>query len=467
MDTHFDNVPLFKESMAHLEAYTNRKHAVIERLMSDLKATDNFLSKCTKDGTITLVKGFKAEREHLRYHIKREKDRLKQISSFDRRSFDIILEELKQSSSYKEMNSYNDIYENMKLTDAEALALILYCDYNDYFNHLRNTCLYQKLFEHICEAVKKMHKVFHLKNKEYLQNKSIGTALYYEASLNRLTSQQQEKYVLNDVTSFTCNLSVSQSWGRSIVSVLLMENAKQAIYNGKIIAADVSWIQRDSNQSNFIVLPAEYYDMKIFRFVPNKNKHLMIPEEINICSTSNYSSKYHVLTRDWLEFVAHWFGGVFLILFFIKIGTWFYFDHGYELPVYYMRMMVDQIWKMYAMVQYYCLIKLNIVSQVCIQFRWFPVFNVRDASNIFPVPCCMVGFIQGIILFDAIYKCGSDLIYSLRDLLSLPFWIYVCLSAFALALYGKRVKLKQVIQQFSAFINENNSDSTSISAWNL
>ena len=292
-----------------------------DKIMSEIQIIDKLLSKDRKSHIIPMVKRLKVERARLDTDLKMEIDRLNKLPTFDQSTIERRLSEIKKHHKFQRVS----------LTDDEILSLIFYCDYDYYCYELRkshrnrvHTCLWRTLFGHICNAIKKLHKAFHHKNKRYLKNKYIRDYLFHGTTVNRLTCKQQKKLLMNTVTSFSHDPRVSATFAQPNGLVLVIENAKQAIYDGKIIAADVSWISAHGGEDEFIVLPTEYHDIKEISYEDIRKKHndWLMPEQIRVYMTTEYSSHKHNPTWHWHGDIIEAGFGVLMIIFICWMIYW-------------------------------------------------------------------------------------------------------------------------------------------------
>ena len=166
---------------------------------------------------------------------------------------------------------------NLALSNMEILSIILYCDYDVFVSNMRksqreqhlNSCEWRKLFYYLQIAITKIHKALHFNNytfwKSYthwIRNAYPGDKsrdkLYrgiYNVSLN-------DDYVsdisLNTITSFSESFDVANNFAERRGMIFSINDAYKAIYDGDLIAANVSWISRYKYESEWIVLPTTF-----------------------------------------------------------------------------------------------------------------------------------------------------------------------------------------------------------------
>eukprot|EP01084_Bolivina_argentea_P166900 289739_1 len=172
---------------------------------------------------------------------------------------------LKRLIDTKEHPNYREMIEKgYELSDYELLSAIYYCDsgsscYNmkQYHRAVEYSCKWRNLYYHLTHAVDKMHKCFHLKNKERAEYRT----LFHGSSCKGLDIYSIEQLFMKTVTSFTSDRFVAMDFAQCGGLILAIDNAGLSIHRGTLRAASVDWISIH-REKEYIVLPTTFHQFK-------------------------------------------------------------------------------------------------------------------------------------------------------------------------------------------------------------
>ena len=207
--------------------------------------------------------------ETVKIELLKEKERIKQrmkelkCKRLNKKEYDDKIMKIKQREQYKVMKS-----RNVELTDLEILSIILYCENNGFCDKMResqreqqlNSCEWRTLFGYLHSATNKIHASLHCKNHQFYQKykdrfcHSIYRGLY-GISLN---ASYKNNVPFNTMTSFTDSFSVAKRFTHNKGMIIEISNAFRLIYEGKLKAADVSWISKYKAEREWIILPTTF-----------------------------------------------------------------------------------------------------------------------------------------------------------------------------------------------------------------
>eukprot|EP01083_Nonionella_stella_P057116 150073_1 len=184
-------------------------------------------------------------------------------------TFESKLKAVKQHEKYKLMKR-----RNMALTHTEIYAVMLYCSENGLCSTLRKSqrernkfnvsCEWKSFFYHLCCAVYKIREIFHYKNaqfeREWITNRPANSDKLYRGiqDIHRI----QKTHRLHTISSFTYQPGVAKGFAGSNGMILAIADAFKAIYDGELMAADVSWISGYEGECEFLVAPTEFHNIE-------------------------------------------------------------------------------------------------------------------------------------------------------------------------------------------------------------
>eukprot|EP01083_Nonionella_stella_P163971 541379_1 len=187
-------------------------------------------------------------------------------NTINKRKWKHKIERIKQSEQFQIMKKKKVI-----LSELEILSIIIYCDHNSFAYKMResqrekssNSCEWRNLFYHLNSCVKKMHKVFHLKNyafyKQYVTHEHRKNNKLFHGMHNRaLHVDHVTDISLHTITSFSECFGVANCFTYQRGMVFAINDAYKAIYNGDLVAANVSWISHFCEELEWIVLPTKF-----------------------------------------------------------------------------------------------------------------------------------------------------------------------------------------------------------------
>eukprot|EP01084_Bolivina_argentea_P098738 177455_1 len=203
---------------------------------------------------------------------------------------DMIRKILNRVAQLKKHNKYKTMQQqNMTLTDSELIALIYYTESQNYCSKMKlthrklvNESKYKTLYFHATNAIAKMHKVFHYKNEE----QSPCSMLYHGSTIQSLDPLSQEQLFLKTMFSFSTNMDVAAKFATG--TVLIIDYAQSALYDGRLKGADVSWISAFKQEAEYIILPTTFYKWR-------KVHRQGIGPNINVYITADYISNFNSL----------------------------------------------------------------------------------------------------------------------------------------------------------------------------
>eukprot|EP01083_Nonionella_stella_P095405 267844_1 len=185
----------------------------------------------------------------------------KKATVLNEAQYESKIEDVKEHPNYKEMQS-----KNMPLSNQEILAIIIFCEQKKVCREMResqrkdlnlNSCHWKKLFHHLCCGLYKIWLILHNENEEfysqYIANGSHGLLFRGIYGVHDLGSDKSHDK--HTVTSFTSDFGVAFEFVANNGLILTIKNAYQAIYDGRLIAASVSWISKFETENEFILLP--------------------------------------------------------------------------------------------------------------------------------------------------------------------------------------------------------------------
>eukprot|EP01084_Bolivina_argentea_P045768 84226_1 len=182
---------------------------------------------------------------------------------------------------------------HLELSHLEILSIILYCDYNEFVYNMRkshrdekmNSCEWRKLFGHLHSAITKIHTALHFQNNQFyrdIQYKCNNKLFRGDHGISLIASKL-DKIMYHTITSFSESFEVAKDFAYPDGMILSINNAYEAIYNGDIISANVSWISQYRAENEWIVLPTEFRTVRKV-YMNNKDliKHQINPAKIDI-----------------------------------------------------------------------------------------------------------------------------------------------------------------------------------------
>eukprot|EP01083_Nonionella_stella_P047825 127984_1 len=205
---------------------------------------------------------------------KSAKEDFKDLTRFEAR-----LKTIKQREKYKIMDE-----RNMALTDTEIYAVMVYCEdmvYEQFHKSQREpdkfnvSCEWKTLFYHLCCAVYKIREIFHKRNSDF-KNAWITNRSPEDDKLYRGISgchDVADKHVSHTISSFTYNPAIAFEFTRGSGMILAIPGAFRAIYNGTLMAADVSWLSGFAGEGEFLVTPIAFNQIRQVHHDPNSTDY--------------------------------------------------------------------------------------------------------------------------------------------------------------------------------------------------
>ena len=257
------------------------------KLQSKLQAINDILSDYTQDEIekeshlMPMIEGLTIERSKLEM-------KLKQIDESNEQKSHLKLDY--DGYHNKALKIGSKVFKKMKeshlgLSYDEVLSILLYCDEDFFCYKLRKaqrdrmkTCLWRSLDENIRSGIKKLHSAMHERNDKFLK-KSTVTHLLHGTSVQSLSITQQKKLELNTITSFSREWSVAHTFAKPNGLILVIENVKQALYDGTLIGADVSWMSAFQGEGEFIILHSEFENIREIHHDERMDNGWCIPDD--------------------------------------------------------------------------------------------------------------------------------------------------------------------------------------------
>eukprot|EP01084_Bolivina_argentea_P110696 197609_1 len=173
---------------------------------------------------------------------------------------------IKQKREYKIMKE-----NNLELSNSELASIMLFCNGGLIANELRKShedgddkpCHWKHLSTCLLSALHKIYMALHLKNEQF-KNEYIDTRnprdnkLFHGVRDVSLANDNIKHLFMHTVTSFTEDFSVGNQYAYNGM-ILVIDDAYKSIYNGKLKAANVSWISHwGKREMEWILLPTEF-----------------------------------------------------------------------------------------------------------------------------------------------------------------------------------------------------------------
>ena len=220
------------------------------------------------------------------------------------------IQDIKTKAEYKEME-----LQGFKLTNDEIMAIYLYSAIDELSgkfresHRLQDTCKFRRLYQNFSSAILKMYKTFG-KNKDN-STISIPETLYHGTKV-RMNLNKNGKYhwYFGTISSFTSDFNIALGFGMknneegNSVTVLKLDNVKNLINSGQLVAADISWMSEWTKEDEWTVLPVHFWcnenytGMKKYKKLNNKT---LIMHEITMCQSENIDHILDTSKRDELQ----------------------------------------------------------------------------------------------------------------------------------------------------------------------
>eukprot|EP01083_Nonionella_stella_P124604 376388_1 len=176
------------------------------------------------------------------------------------------IERVKQKKQYKIMQSMNK-----GLSNFELMSIFLYCNGSlcatqmrkSHQNNQSNSCEWKYLYMYLCSAIEKIYESLHLYN-EYFQERYIenrrpkNNKLFHGLKDVSMDKNAMIPISMYTVTSFSETYRIAESFTRGDGMILVLNDAYRAIYDGRLRAANVSWISTWKGEQEWIVLPTQF-----------------------------------------------------------------------------------------------------------------------------------------------------------------------------------------------------------------
>eukprot|EP01084_Bolivina_argentea_P317385 550274_1 len=253
---HTCNVPN-RSLLEEIESYSERNEKQLKQQLNTIQQ----LMESNKDNILQTL---------LMNQLKNIKTKIRNTSEkhkIDKTNLKKRISSIKMGKQYQQM-----IQKGYKLSNLEILSVILYCDHNIFAYRMReshreqqlNSCEWKQLFYHLYTAVDKIYKAFHFKNyhfyKQYIHyRQSYNNKLFHGIDKRHLHYNMSDGFPLQTITSFSESFGVANEFSSGQGMILSINNAFKSIYNGELLAADVSWIsQFGSGEKEWLVLPTKF-----------------------------------------------------------------------------------------------------------------------------------------------------------------------------------------------------------------
>eukprot|EP01084_Bolivina_argentea_P053833 98771_1 len=216
---------------------------------------------------------------------------------FGKSKYQNKIEFIKSTDKYNEMRK-----RGMELNNQELLSIMLYCDQDAYCYGMRkshrdkrsNSCKWRKLTYYLCSAIDKLRQIFHLKNRKFRRRYVKGRQAWNDKLYHGIhgIGKVDSHYSLHTVSSFSTDCSVSVSFAFNGGMIIAIPNAFKSIYEGDLMAADVSWISNFGHEGEFIVAPCTFNQIiKIDHNNPNYQHIVMNTNKVSIYEVCDFQSQ--------------------------------------------------------------------------------------------------------------------------------------------------------------------------------
>eukprot|EP01083_Nonionella_stella_P190345 704952_1 len=188
---------------------------------------------------------------------------------FDPKPYWGVIQRVKQKKQYKIMQSLDKALSNF-----EMISIFLYCNGSlfatqmrkAYQNNQSNLCEWKYLCMYLYAAVQKIYEALHLKNEyfkdDYIERRPRHNKLFHglkNVCMDNTTVTSLSMFV---VTSFSESYGIAEGYTCGGGMILVLNDAYRAIYDGRLRAANVSWISNWRGENEWIVLPTQFTSIK-------------------------------------------------------------------------------------------------------------------------------------------------------------------------------------------------------------